>query len=108
MRKVLCGADTEGFREIPARVRKVVAVSERVVSTLEHIARRGLRNRPSAGRLPAAEIVEQVARVNASVGALARASALTLSLRYGEFVAELEALLALAEQVRERGVDGNE
>ena len=105
LQKVLSEAGVEGFRDIPARVRKVVDVSERVVSTLEYMARSGLPKRPKANRVPAAEIVQQAARVNASVGALARASAQTLSLRYAALVSELEALLALAERVRERGVD---
>ena len=107
LRKALSEARIEGFRDIPRRLRKVIDVSERLVSTLEYIAHGGLPNRPRDNRVPAVEIVEQVARVNESVRGLASASAETLSLRYRELVARLESLLTLAEQVRERGVDAD-
>lgn len=104
---MIADARTEGFRDIPTRVRRVLDVSERVVSTLEYIAHGGLPNRPRDNRVPAAEIVEHVARVNQAVRALASASAETLSARYRDLVTSLEALLVLAEQVRERGVDAD-
>ena len=107
LRKALSEVRIEGFRKIPARVRKVLDVSERVVSTLEYIARSGLPGRPKGNRVAAAGIVEQVGRLNEAVRSLASASAQTLSPRYLELVARLEALLEVAERVRERGVDGD-
>ena len=105
LRRVLGDARIGGFGEIPNRVRAVIDVSERVVSTLEYVARGGVPGRPRVNRVAAAEIVEHVSRVNASVLTLAHASADTLSERYLELAGELELLLSLAERVMERGVD---
>ena len=97
----------EGFRDIPRRVREVLDVSERVAETLEYAAHSGMGSGPRSNRVTAAEIVERVSRVNVAVRALAGASALTLSARYGEFAAEVEALLALVDEVLNRGVESD-
>ena len=107
LRKALTEVGVGGFRDVPKRVRKVLDVAEKLVSTLEYVARSGLPRSAQSHRVPASEIVEHVARVNASVRVLAGASALTLSPRYLELAKRLEALLALAERVHEFGVDAD-
>ena len=104
LRTAMRRASTEGFAELPGRVRRVVAVTREFVEALEYAARSGLVHRPREGGVPGRELMEHARAVHEAVAALGDASIGTLTERYSDFVETLERAMALTERAREEGV----
>ena len=99
--------NTPGVRDIGARVSHAVTESRALVEALEHIAREGFRRRASETPIGAEEVQGAVEAVRDTLGALAEASAATLSERYAAFAATLDTVLGLADAAQHRGVAGS-
>ena len=102
--RALDDAKSPGFGQVSARVSAVVQATRPLVDALRYLSQNGLRPGSGAEPLPARELLEAVDLADRAVSDLAAASALELSEHYRSFSEAVDALLALGEQCRHRGV----
>jgi len=104
LRKALGGTEVASGVETVGACRNAALASRAVVETLEYFSAEGLRSKGGAEPVACEEVLKATGAVRAAVAALADASMVELSVRYGSYVQACEVLLALAERVVLRGV----
>ena len=104
-RQALADANRDGFAGVEERIRHAVLGSERLVDVTERLAVQGLRPRsPEGAPVTPEEVQATVSGLRSAVGALAMATAVSLSTYYGRYVESVEALAALAERILASGL----
>ena len=102
--RALDDARSPGFGQVSPRVSAAVQVTRPLVDALRYLSETGLRPNSGVEPLAAQEVLGAVDVANRAVNDLAVASAFEFSERYRTFSEAVNALLALAEQCKDRGI----
>ena len=86
-------------------MRQAVLDSERLVLVLDQVARQGLRRLHSSDRVSQLEVETAIQAVRAAVGSLSKTTPLQFSADYRLYTERVNALVAVARSVLDRGLD---
>ena len=101
----IAAASAEGFCEVLQRARHAVLESERLVRVRDQVARQGLRRLRSSDRVSQPEVQTAIQALRAAVGSISRTTPLKFSADDRQYTDQVNALVAVARSVLDRGLD---